>query len=88
MDQGTQQNAAMVEEQTAASHSLATEAAALNNLLSQFTFEEGRGAPVAVASRSSAPAASPARALASRVTKAFGGGASSSAAVKQEWSEF
>ncbi|MCM2476878.1 HAMP domain-containing protein [Rhizobium sp. CG5] len=88
MDQGTQQNAAMVEEQTAASHSLATEAAALNNLLSQFTFEEGRGNQVAVASRSSTPAASPARALASRVSKAFGGGASSSSAAKPEWSEF
>ena len=36
MDQGTQQNAAMVEEQTAASHGLAQEAAALNALLSQF----------------------------------------------------
>ncbi|TAU19261.1 methyl-accepting chemotaxis protein [Rhizobium leguminosarum] len=36
MDQGTQQNAAMVEESTAASHNLATEAAALNNLLGQF----------------------------------------------------
>ncbi|OWV72180.1 chemotaxis protein [Rhizobium sp. R634] len=36
MDQGTQQNAAMVEQSTAASHSLATEAAALNNLLGQF----------------------------------------------------
>ncbi|WP_439616586.1 methyl-accepting chemotaxis protein McpU [Shinella sp.] len=36
MDQGTQQNAAMVEEQTAASHGLATEAAALNALLAQF----------------------------------------------------
>jgi len=36
MDQSTQQNAAMVEESTAASHSLATEATALNNLLGQF----------------------------------------------------
>ncbi len=36
MDQGTQQNAAMVEEQTAASHGLAAEAAALNALLAQF----------------------------------------------------
>ena len=36
MDQGTQQNAAMVEEQTAASHGLASEAAALNDLLAQF----------------------------------------------------
>ena len=36
MDQGTQQNAAMVEEQTAASHGLASEAAALSALLAQF----------------------------------------------------
>ncbi|UHS61887.1 methyl-accepting chemotaxis protein [Agrobacterium vaccinii] len=36
IDQGTQQNAAMVEEQTAASHGLASEAAALNTLLAQF----------------------------------------------------
>ncbi len=36
IDQGTQQNAAMVEEQTAASHGLASEAAALRGLLTQF----------------------------------------------------
>jgi methyl-accepting chemotaxis protein len=36
MDQGTQQNAAMVEEQTAASHALAAEADSLNMLLAQF----------------------------------------------------
>lgn len=42
MDQSTQQNAAMVEEQTAASHGLASEAAALNALLAQFKI--GRGA--------------------------------------------
>ncbi|NTJ42900.1 HAMP domain-containing protein [Agrobacterium larrymoorei] len=36
IDQGTQQNAAMVEEQTAASHGLASEAAALNALIEQF----------------------------------------------------
>ncbi|MCF1449840.1 methyl-accepting chemotaxis protein [Agrobacterium vitis] len=36
MDQGTQQNAAMVEQSTAASHSLAKEAASLTTLLSQF----------------------------------------------------
>ena len=40
MDQGTQQNAAMVEEQTAASHGLATEAAALTGLLAQFRIDE------------------------------------------------
>ncbi|MCH4544195.1 methyl-accepting chemotaxis protein [Rhizobium changzhiense] len=62
MDQGTQQNAAMVEESTAASHNLATEAAALNNLLSQFRLT-GTGAfttsaPIATAPRAAArPAA-------------------------------
>jgi methyl-accepting chemotaxis protein len=36
MDQGTQQNAAMVEQSTAASHALATEAAELGRLVGQF----------------------------------------------------
>ena len=40
IDQGTQKNAAMVEESTAASHALASEAAELNMLLSQFRFAE------------------------------------------------
>jgi methyl-accepting chemotaxis protein len=47
MDQGTQQNAAMVEEQTAASHGLASEAAALNELLSQFNLGGSQVSPVA-----------------------------------------
>lgn len=38
MDQGTQQNAAMVEQSTAASHGLAEEAEALFGLISQFQF--------------------------------------------------
>ncbi|MBY5716160.1 HAMP domain-containing protein [Rhizobium leguminosarum] len=62
MDQGTQQNAAMVEESTAASHNLATEAAALNNLLVQFRLTGTGGftaiAPIATAPRAAArPAA-------------------------------
>ncbi|MBY3485795.1 methyl-accepting chemotaxis protein [Rhizobium laguerreae] len=62
MDQGTQQNAAMVEESTAASHNLATEAAALNNLLGQFRLTGTGGftasAPIATAARAAArPAA-------------------------------
>ena len=40
IDQGTQKNAAMVEESTAASHALASEAGELNTLLSQFRFAE------------------------------------------------
>jgi methyl-accepting chemotaxis protein len=49
LDQGTQQNAAMVEESTAASHSLAKEAEALFNLLGQFRVgEAGKGPPAEV----------------------------------------
>lgn len=43
MDQGTQQNAAMVEESTAASHSLAQEAASLFQLLSKFKTDAEAG---------------------------------------------
>ncbi|MCX8996356.1 methyl-accepting chemotaxis protein [Rhizobiaceae bacterium BDR2-2] len=39
MDQGTQKNAAMVEQQTAASHTLAGEAQSLNDLLAQFRID-------------------------------------------------
>ncbi|KQS72703.1 chemotaxis protein [Rhizobium sp. Leaf371] len=40
VDQSTQQNAAMVEQQTAASHGLAEEASALFQLLEQFRFDD------------------------------------------------
>jgi len=99
MDQGTQQNAAMVEEQNAASHKLAQEAQALDALLRQFNF----GGAVARSSRSVAaaaearpvaataedrPVASPANALRSSLARAFPGKAASAAVVKEEWSEF
>ncbi len=99
MDQGTQQNAAMVEQSTAASHSLAKEAAALNQLLSRFKLGDAAGAgrtmpsapaaaaPVRSASAASKPAPSPARALSQKIAGAFGG--SSAAAVAQNtWEEF
>jgi methyl-accepting chemotaxis protein len=71
MDQGTQQNAAMVEESTAASHSLAREADALFALLG--AFEIGNGQAKSTRSPQPAPAAvpSPVHKLASRVEKAF-----------------
>ncbi|TWF52899.1 methyl-accepting chemotaxis protein [Neorhizobium alkalisoli] len=62
MDQGTQQNAAMVEQTNAASHSLAAQAAALNELLSQFRLEDGRGAAQAT-SRNAHPVSSAFRAV-------------------------
>jgi methyl-accepting chemotaxis protein len=87
MDQGTQQNAAMVEESTAASHSLAREADALFRLLGKFEVGNKdnafshRALPAAAA-----PAKAPVHALANRVEKAFtkkvaAGGSSS-------WEEF
>ncbi len=100
MDQGTQQNAAMVEESTAASHSLAREAAALNQLLSRFNLGQGgaqaaaaptrSNAAPAVASAVSRPAASPARALGRKIASAFGGqSAAAGAAVSRDnWEEF
>jgi methyl-accepting chemotaxis protein len=83
MDQGTQKNAAMVEQTTAASHSLAKQAAELTQLLSQFKLEDGRG-DVRSANPASRPVASPARAIGARIASAFNG----NAAVKQEWSDF
>jgi methyl-accepting chemotaxis protein len=94
MDQGTQQNAAMVEQSTAASHSLAKEAAALSSLLGQFNLGEGGGfarksvAPVRSASETSRPAPSPARALGRKIAGAFGGGKSAAAAQDPSWEEF
>ncbi len=57
MDQGTQQNAAMVEEANAASHSLATEAQALNDMLAQFKTGNPAAGRSAAPSRAPAPAA-------------------------------
>ncbi|MBX5016571.1 methyl-accepting chemotaxis protein [Rhizobium lentis] len=59
MDQGTQQNAAMVEQSTAASHNLATEAAALNSLLGQFRLTGTGGFAAAAPIASAAPRVAP-----------------------------
>jgi methyl-accepting chemotaxis protein len=94
MDQVTQQNAAMVEETNAASHTLAQDAESLTRLVGQFHIREGArasaGSPRAV-STASRPAPSPARSLVSKVAGAF----SSNAAVKgnalaaaENWEEF
>jgi methyl-accepting chemotaxis protein len=70
MDQGTQQNAAMVEESTAASHNLATEAAALNNLLGQFRLTGTGGFAAAAPITSARPPAAAPRATARPAAKA------------------
>ncbi|MBB4953790.1 methyl-accepting chemotaxis protein [Agrobacterium vitis] len=92
MDNGTQQNAAMVEQQTAASHTLAAEADGLMALLRQFNLGN-----TSAMSRPSAPAArfattdnaqrrtaEPARAPARLASKS----AATAVPVQQEWSEF
>ncbi len=73
MDQGTQQNAAMVEEQTAASHALAREAEGLNELIGQFNLGNGarsaasfKPAQHSVPRSASAPAPKPSYAAAPR----------------------
>jgi methyl-accepting chemotaxis protein len=89
MDQGTQQNAAMVEETTAAAHSLAREAEQLFALLRQFNVggsTVSHRTPPTAANASSRPAASPARQMTARVAQAFQG----NAALKSgdSWEEF
>lgn len=94
MDQVTQQNAAMVEESTAASATLAGEAARLRDLIAQFqlgntsarTMASRPPAVPALATRDHKPAASPVRKLAGKIVKAFGGAAPAPAA--DAWEEF
>ncbi|MGM5058372.1 methyl-accepting chemotaxis protein [Rhizobium sp. 814_E9_N1_1] len=87
MDQGTQQNAAMVEEATAAAHSLAREADALFELVRQFkigtevTFKQSLVAPGVTNAR---PSASPALQMIAKINHSFNG----NAALASEWEEF
>ncbi|MGZ2461700.1 methyl-accepting chemotaxis protein [Rhizobium anhuiense] len=87
MDQGTQQNAAMVEEATAAAHSLAKEADALFELVRQFkigTEGASRQNSVASVAMNARPITSPARQTIARVNHAFKG----NVALANEWEEF
>ncbi|KQW28994.1 chemotaxis protein [Rhizobium sp. Root274] len=75
MDQGTQKNAAMVEQSTAASHGLAQQAATLLQLMAQFRTEEGgqrQAGRIAPAMPTSQPQISPARSLGRKLATAFG----------------
>jgi methyl-accepting chemotaxis protein len=99
MDRGTQQNAAIAEEATAASNALANEVQALAQLLAQFKTSRLAGAAAAEHASASAPArapapakrtakpvASPARQMAKKVARAFSNG--SQAAAAGEWEDF
>ena len=88
MDQDTQKNAAMVEETTAATHSLAREVVSLNELLTNFKISGNmwQEAPtVRRASASDKPVVSPVRALGRKIANAFSGNA---AVKQQEWVDF
>ena len=93
MDQTTQQNAAMVEQSTAASASLASDAERLRQLVGQFQVGTAAGSSrgsVALPARAHAasqPVASPARRMVGKLASAFGGG-SAAPAVEPGWDEF
>jgi methyl-accepting chemotaxis protein len=83
MDQVTQQNAAMVEEATAASHSLVTESEALARLIARFQL--GAGAPAVTA----APARrAPQPTATAMKTVGRGGAAPKAEADEDAWDEF
>ncbi|GAK70081.1 putative methyl-accepting chemotaxis protein [Agrobacterium rubi TR3 = NBRC 13261] len=86
MDQGTQQNAAMVEESTAASHALAREAEALFVLVGKFeTDAKTESAFSSAADRQPDQNRSPARQLINRVSSSFSG---NTALKTKNWEEF
>ncbi|NSY19774.1 HAMP domain-containing protein [Neorhizobium sp. AL 9.2.2] len=85
MDQGTQQNAAMVEQSTAASNSLAREADNLFTMIGRFTLSKGHDLQPRTGNANGAPhMRSPARKLMARVNSSF----PTSAAVAEAWEEF
>ncbi|MDR3507677.1 MAG: methyl-accepting chemotaxis protein [Caulobacteraceae bacterium] len=92
MDQVTQQNAAMVEETTAAASNLKSEAGDLAHLVSRFRIgAEGRGGmsrPQAAPTRASAPAPAPRQAPPARRMVASGGGRAAVAVATNDWEEF
>jgi methyl-accepting chemotaxis protein len=86
MDQVTQQNAAMVEETTAATHSLKSQTAELARQVATFSISGRASAPAAQApAPRAAPAPRPASRPGASAPVSRGGAA---AAVKEEWEEF
>ncbi len=95
IDQGTQQNAAVAEQSTAASYTLSEEVSRINNMLQEFnTGNSNTGKPSANAQPEEAdeqnkPQPSPARASTRKVARSFGGAGAAAAAVEDEsWEEF
>ncbi len=94
MDQTTQQNAAMVEESTAASAALANEAQTLRSLISKFSFGDMpvSATPSVMLRQTAAAMAAPARSAAPRAAAApvrvARAGSSAAPAAAEGWEEF
>ncbi|MFB9949968.1 methyl-accepting chemotaxis protein [Rhizobium puerariae] len=98
MDQVTQQNAAMVEETSAATQKLSSEADSLFVLVSQFNIGDeaqtttagARTSRPMVAAPGHRPRFSPVKAMTGAISRAFGGGAAAAAAPASaaDWEEF
>ena len=87
MDQVTQQNAAMVEQTTAASHSLAQETSELVHLTDRFELGAGADKRAVPAQKRPAPSAAPRPGR--RAVKLVGGSQNRATALKEEpWEEF
>jgi len=83
MDQVTQQNAAMVEETSAATHRLSSEADSLVRLIDRFRIDGHPAKPKMVSRTQQArPVESPARRMMGSVTRAFGGGVAMAASTE------
>ncbi|CVI63220.1 globin-coupled sensor protein [Agrobacterium deltaense] len=89
MDQGTQKNAAMVEESTAASHALVREVGSIAQMLSEFNIGKVQRAhaPQQAARQSSRPQSSPARELHGKLAKAYPMHGNA-AIAESSWEEF
>ncbi|SFP72074.1 Methyl-accepting chemotaxis protein (MCP) signalling domain-containing protein, partial [Sphingomonas rubra] len=89
MDGVTQQNAAMVEQATAAARSLAEEADQLARQVARFTLDdEPRAATPTVVHKLQARAAQAGRDIARTSRRRVGGGGAAAAVAEDDWSAF
>ena len=87
IDEGTQQNATMVEESPAACHNLAGQTQELDALLARFSISRGGRSNPRAANRHANPAQSPARKLQGNLDRAYS--TNGNAALKQDtWKDF
>ena len=91
MDQGTQQNAAMVEETSAAAHTLANEAARLFALIGEFNIgvrNTDQRSAVSAPSRRPAPSSAPAPARPMKKTVSYATKGNAALKPQESWEEF